>query len=200
MQVAIDNAKRRFDIDLSDEIKRIQKDLNIKENLYPSFWLLIKKNFKRENINTELHCPMNYLYNLDLSEFHNTSTTLPMSHFFVKYDMTNNIRTCRKVEELIAKYSLNVYEANANDSESEDYLLLRKDFDNLISDIQKIKISRNYLGLFSWMIDRAFKILPGSLRNQKTISSALNKNKSLLLKVLYDVNSANLLKCFSKNC
>ena len=75
-----------------------------------------------------------------------------------------------------------------------------KDFDNLISDIQKIKISKNYLGLFSWMIDRAFKILPGSLRNQKSISSVLNKNKPLLLKTLYEVNSSNLLKCFSKNC
>ena len=74
------------------------------------------------------------------------------------------------------------------------HCLLRKDFDNLISDIQKIKISKNYLGLFSWMIDRAFKILPGSLRNQKSISSVLNKNKPLLLKTLYEVNSyANLL-------
>lgn len=199
-QVAIDNAKRRFDIDLGDEIKRIQKDLNIKTNLYPSFWLLIKKNFKKDNINEELKCPMNYLYNLDLSEFHNSTSTLPMSHFFNKFEMSNNIRTCRKVEDLIAKYSLSLYDINSRDSEDNDYLLLRKDFDNLISDIQKIKISKNYLGLFSWMIDRAFKILPGSLRNQKSISSVLNKNKPLLLKTLYEVNSSNLLKCFSKNC
>lgn len=199
-QVAIDNAKRRFDIDLGDEIKRIQKDLNIKTNLYPSFWLLIKKNFKKDNINEELKCPMNYLYNLDLSEFHNSTSTLPMSYFFNKFEMSNNIRTCRKVEDLIAKYSLSLYDINSGDSEDNDYLLLRKDFDNLISDIQKIKISKNYLGLFSWMIDRAFKILPGSLRNQKSISSVLNKNKPLLLKTLYEVNSSNLLKCFSKNC
>lgn len=199
-QVAIDNAKRRFDIDLGDEIKRIQKDLNIKTNLYPSFWLLIKKNFKKDNINEELKCPMNYLYNLDLSEFHNSTSTLPMTHFFNKFEMSNNIRTCRKVEDLIAKYSLSLYDINSGDSEDNDYLLLRKDFDNLISDIQKIKISKNYLGLFSWMIDRAFKILPGSLRNQKSISSVLNKNKPLLLKTLYEVNSSNLLKCFSKNC
>lgn len=199
-QVAIDNAKRRFDIDLGDEIKRIQKDLNIKTNFYPSFWLLIKKNFKKDNINEELKCPMNYLYNLDLSEFHNSTSTLPMSHFFNKFEMSNNIRTCRKVEDLIAKYSLSLYDINSGDSEDNDYLLLRKDFDNLISDIQKIKISKNYLGLFSWMIDRAFKILPGSLRNQKSISSVLNKNKPLLLKTLYEVNSSNLLKCFSKNC
>lgn len=199
-QVAIDNAKRRFDINLSDEIKRIQNDLNIKENLYPSFWSLIKKNFNKSNINDKLSCPMNYLYNLNLSEFHHSTSTLPMSHFFVKYDMSNNIRTCRKVEDLISKYSISLYDVNSSDSEKEDYLLLRKDFDDLISDIQKVKISKNYIGLFSWMIDRAFMILPGSLRNQKSISSVLNKNKPLLLKVLYEINSANLLKCFSKNC
>lgn len=199
-QVAIDNAKRRFDINLSDEIKRIQNDLNIKENLYPSFWSLIKKNFNKSNINDKLSCPMNYLYNLNLYEFHHSTSTLPMSHFFVKYDMSNNIRTCRKVEDLISKYSISLYDVNSSDSEKEDYLLLRKDFDDLISDIQKVKISKNYIGLFSWMIDRAFMILPGSLRNQKSISSVLNKNKPLLLKVLYEINSANLLKCFAKNC
>lgn len=199
-QVAIDNAKRRFDIDLGDEIKRIQKDLDIKTNLYPSFWLLIKKNFKKDNINEELKCPMNYLYNLDLSEFHNSTSTLPMTHFFNKFEMSNNIRTCRKVEDLITKYSLCLYDTNSRDSEDNDYLLLRKDFDNLISDIQKIKISKNYLGLFSWMINRAFLITPNIKSTQKQLLSTLNKNKSLLLKVLYEVNSANLLKCFSKNC
>ena len=199
-QVAIDNAKRQFDINLSDEIKRIQNDLNIKENLYPSFWSLIKKNFNKSNINDKLSCPMNYLYNLDLSEFHHSTTTLPMSHFFVKYDMSNNIRTCRKVEDLISKYSISLYDVNSSDSEKEDYLLLRKDFDDLISDIQKVKISKNYLGLFSWMIDRAFMITPNIKSTKKQILTTLNRNKALLLKVLYEVNSSNLLKCFSKNC
>lgn len=198
-QVAIDNAKRRFDIDLTGEIKRIKDDMDIKTNLYPSFWKIIKPGFSDKNVNEELKCPMNYLYDLDLSEFHNKDSTLPMSHFFVKYEMNNNIRTCRKVEEIISKYSLKLYEVNDN-AENDDYLLLRKDFDDMISDIQSIKISKNYLGLFSWMIDRSFKILPGSIRNKKSISSVLNKNKSLLLKVLYNVNPTNLLKCFSKNC
>ena len=199
-QVAIDNAKRRFDIDLTSEIKRIKNDIDIKTNMYPSFWQIIKRGFNEKYINDTLKCPMNYLYDLNLSEFHNSDSTLPMSHFFVKYEMTNNIRTCRKIEEIIAKYSLKLYESNNDSLEDNDYLLLRKDFDDMIEEIQKIKISKNYLGLFSWMIDRAFKILPGSIRNQKSISSVLNKNKSILLRALYNVNSANLLKCFSKNC
>lgn len=198
-QVAIDNAKRRFDIDLTGEIKRIKDDMDIKTNLYPSFWKIIKRGFNDKNVNESLKCPMNYLYDLDLSEFHHKDSTLPMSHFFIKYEMGNNIRTCRKVEEIISKYSLKLYEINDN-AENDDYLLLRKDFDDMIAEIQAIRISKNYLGLFSWMIDRSFKILPGSIRNKKSISSVLNKNKSLLLKVLYNVNTTNLLKCFSKNC
>ena len=199
-QVAIDNAKRRFDIDLTNEIKRIKKDMNIKNNMYPSFWTIIKKGFNKELIDSSLKCPMNYLYNLNISEFHNHDETLPMSYFFVKHNMKSNIRTCRKVEDVIAKYSIKLYETNINDSDDEDYFILRKDFDDLLFDISKIKISKDYLGLFSWILDRAFKILPGSIRNQRSISSVLNKNKSILLKVLYDINSSNLLKCFSKNC
>ena len=114
--------------------------------------------------------------------------------------MNVNIKTCKKVEELISKYSLKIYKSGEDETKKDDYFLLRKDFDDLINDIKKIKISGNYLGLFSWMIDRAFKIFPGVIRNQKSIISILNKNKPILLKVLYEINSSNLLKCFSKNC
>ncbi|MDE6852980.1 MAG: hypothetical protein K2J67_10960, partial [Lachnospiraceae bacterium] len=200
-QVAIDNAKRRYDINLSEEIRHIKNDMDIKTHGYPAFWYAIKKNFKKEQINDALQCPMNYLYHLNLSEFHQPDSTLPMSHFFQKFPMKNNIRTCRKVEDLIANYSIHLYHYNTDDAqEDEDYLLLRNDFDDLIAAIRKIKISQNYLGLFSWMIDRCFKILPGSLRNQKSISSTVNKNKAILLKVLYEINPSNLLQCFSKNC
>ena len=106
----------------------------------------------------------------------------------------------RKVEEIITKYSLKLYEVNNENPDDEDYLLLRKDFNDMISEIQKIKISKNYLGLFSWMIDRAFLITPNIKSTKHQLLSTINKNKSLLLKVLFDVNSTNLLKCFSKNC
>lgn len=199
-QVAIDNAKRRFDIDLAGEIKRIKKDMDIKSNMYPSFWQIIRRCSNERYINVALSCPMNYLYNLNLTEFHNKDSTLPMNHFFVKCEMSNNIRTCRKVEEIITKYSLKLYEVNNENPDDEDYLLLRKDFNDMISEIQKIKISKNYLGLFSWMIDRAFLITPNIKSTKHQLLSTINKNKSLLLKVLFDVNSTNLLKCFSKNC
>lgn len=135
--------------------------MEIKENKYPAFWSIIKKDFKRSKINYNLHCPMNCLYDIALSEFHPETSTLPMSHFFVKYslDKKDTIRKSRKVEELIQQYSLKI-NSYYNENMSEDYLLLRNDFDNLIYDISKINISYNYIGLFCWLLDRAFKITP----------------------------------------
>ena len=66
--------------------------------------------------------------------------------------------------------------------------------------IKSIYISKNYLGLMSWLIDRAFCITPSIKQNKTTIKNSTNKNKSLLIKILYDINPQNLLKCFSKNC
>lgn len=202
MQASIDSCKRRFDVDITNEIRRIKKDMNIKEHKYPAFWQLIKKGFNKNNINPDLHCPMNSLYNLDLLEFHNTSSTLPMSYFFVKYPIEKKDmkKKSKKVENLIAKFSLKIYGNNTNLSQDEkEYFVLRKDFNDLINEILKINISSNYVGLFSWLIDRAFLITNQQIVNKNTCSSQTAKNKVLLIKVLYQVNSKNLLKIFSKN-
>ena len=48
------------------------------------------------------------------------------------------------------------------------------------------------------LIDRAFLISIDVTRNNM-IKQKLDMNKAMLLKVLYNINSPNLLKCFSKN-
>ena len=199
-QVAIDNAKRRFDIDLTEEIKRIKSDMNIKENGYPKFWGIIRKDFNKSRINEDLICPMNYIFDVKVGKYRNNASTLPMSDFFVKFEMNEDKRKSKKVEELIQKYSLDLYNYNVSDDEDENdnYLLLRNDFDKLIDDIRSIYISKNYLGMMSWLIDRAFVIGAGVKRNNSTIMSTINTNKSLLLKTLYDVNKDAFLQCFSK--
>ena len=203
-QVAIDSAKRRFDIDLSGEIQRIKKDMDIKTHKYPVFWSLIKKDFNKSNINPNLHCPMNCLYSLDLNKFPSSDYTLPMSHFFKKYPLEHtNRKTCKKVEELINRFSIKLYEYNTSEetlySDDKTHLLLRSDFDDLINNIHRTFISKNYIGLFSWLIDRAFLVTPQIKGKSSKVNATINKNKSILLKVLYEVNSASLLKCFSKN-
>ena len=198
-QAAIDSAKRRFNIDISDEIRRIKNDMDIPEHKYPSFWRLIRPDTKLDKVNVNLHCPMNYLYNLELNKFRHDTTTLPMSYFFKKFELEKNRKTCRKVEDLITNYSLQIEKLREDDCE-ENYLLLRSDFDDLIKSIQSTYISKNYLGLMSWLLDRAFAITPDIKRNKKEIRSKLRMNKSILVKSLYQTNSANLLKCFSNNC
>lgn len=207
-QVAIDNAKRRFDIDLTEEISRIKKDMNIKENGYPSFWGVIRKGFNKNRINDKLICPMNYIFDIKVGKYRTSTSTLPMSDFFVKYEMDEHKRKSKKVEELIQKYSLdlyNLYQKPASNSdlddeeESDNYLLLRADFESLINDIQQVYISKNYLGLMSWLINRAFFIGSGVRSKRSDIQTTLNNNRAILLKTLYTVNSDALLKCFAKN-
>ena len=143
---------------------------------------------------------MNYLYDLKLKKIRNKETTLPMSHFFNKYDIKPNRRKCKKAEELIEKYSFELFQYQVDTAKDyTDYLLLRSDFENLLNDIRKTYISKNYLGLMSWLIDRAFIITPHIEKNKNNIKTTVNKNKSLLLKVLYEINKNSLLKCFSKN-
>ena len=76
---------------------------------------------------------------------------------------------------------------------------MRNDFAHLIEDIKSIYISDSYLGMMSWMVDRAFVITGNMKRNINTVERKTNENKSILIKILYDVNKKNLLKIFSKN-
>lgn len=202
-QVAIDNAKRKFDIDLNEEISRIKKDMNISENGYPSFWSVIRKGFNKSKINSDLKCPMNYIFDMKYEKYRSSESTLPMSEFFVKYELNVDRRKSKAVEELIQKYSLDLYSTRREKSfesmEHDDCLLLRVDFENLINDIKKIYISKNYVGLMSWLIDRAFLISPNSRMGSPHSNNKMSKNKSILLKTLYDINSEQFLKCFAKN-
>jgi len=211
-QVAIDNAKRKFDVDLVSEIKRIKEDLDINKYKYPLFWKHVKDKkakdgqpkFNKKNINKNLKCPMNYLMEMNIKDSRSNEQTLPMSYFFQKFELDDsdkNRRKSKKVEKLIEKYSLNLFNLYNDDMEKEDYFLLKNDFDKLIKDIQTTYISENYLGLMSWLINRAFCIGFGvkSKIVSKEIQTKIDNNKSILLKVLYNVNPKLLLKCFSKN-
>ena len=151
---------------------------------------------------------MNYLLGLNFNTNRSSLPTLPMNYFFNKYELETNRRQSKKVEELIEKYSLDLYSPKNNDEYSDygdnnsEYILLRSDYDELIKDIKKVYISKNYIGLMSWLIDRAFLITNATKRHQEgqhSINRKTNENKALLLKVLYDINPQNVLQIFSKN-
>lgn len=196
--------------------------MDIPLNGYPIFWKSIKKrNDKRNGLkldkltdrqiekrnsmyNEEIICPMNSLYNANLSGYADTTKTYSMKKFFKHYELDVGRKKSEKVKQLIEKYSLKVYSYNVendlDDNENSDnYLLLRDDFDQLISDLRQIAFNKNSIGLMSYLIDHAFLIKPETKNNKKQFGDNLYKNKSLLLKVLYELNPELLLKCFSKN-
>ena len=144
-----------------------------------------------------MHCPMNYLYRLKFDRVKNETKPISMDQFWVKHDIENGRRKSKAVEAIIEKYSLELHNYNiSDDKNSADYFLLMDDFDRMISDIQKIYISKNYLGMMSWLINRAFGIGAGVRRNKETMDSKLFKNRALLLKVLYVVSPEIFLQCF----
>jgi hypothetical protein len=216
MQAAIDNAKRAFAVDIPAEIKRIKADANIKDNKYPEFWKIIKPSFKavvvrtrkgedgesckvkEYKINRSLSCPMNYLSQVKIAEFHSDLPTLPVSDFFVKYQMDDRKKS-KKIEKMIQDYAIDFSNfVISEESSIQDLFLLRKDFDNLVRDIQGMVMPSKYVGLMSWLVNRAFICTPQTVNNHK-LDTLLDKNKARLLKVLYTVNSEALLKVFSKN-
>lgn len=143
---------------------------------------------------------MNYLYNLKLTQFRSEQSTIPIENFFKKFTLEKNRKTCKKVEEVIETYiskSVNNFSDNNND---DAFLLLKVDFDNMIKDISTIYVSKTYLGLFSWLIDRAFCLSIAQKQNQYKLKSTIKKRRSVLIKALYDINKDNLLRCFSNDC
>ena len=225
MQCAIDNAKRTFDININEEIDRIQRDMDININGYPMFWKAIKKkNDKRNGVklseltdkqiqrrnsmyNPKIICPMNSLYNMNINPRTDSySSVYPINVFLNSYELDVSIRKSKKVEELINKYSLQIFNYNKeneiDDSENkEDYLLLNANFDELIKDIKNIGFNKKYLGLMSYLINRAFNSSYDSknINRGRPVETNLHKNKPLLLKTLYELNNKQFLKCFSKN-
>lgn len=192
-QVSIDSAKRRYDIDIANEIRRIKRDMNIQEYGYPKFWLNIRSGFNKDKINYDLSCPMNELSNVRFKGVSVKKGVLPISHFLNKYEIKGSRRGSRKVEKIIEKYSLELLASQFSDED--EYLLLRSDFDDMIEDIKRVHISKQYLSLMSWLIQRAFLLTPQAYNSH----SQTHRNKSILLKTLYEVNPSCLLQVFSKN-
>ena len=194
-QCAIDNAKRTFDINIHSEIQRIKEEMNVKTIGYPEFFAGIRPDL-RSKVNPNLDCPMNRVYNIRNKKYM-YGDRIPMKNFFISHENKTPRRRSLKVEALIEKYSLEVFRFHMdNDSDYGDYLLLRSDYDDLLNDIRKITLSENYLGLMSWLLNRSLLITPRIQGQRDKIETKLDRNRSLLLKVLYDLNPKTFKKCF----
>lgn len=212
-QIAIDSSKRTFDVDVNHEIGRIKTILNVCDsnaegNLYPEFWKVIQPQWepyrfrngeKVSLINQNIKCPMNELQKIRINRKSKREAVVPNEQFFIKYKLSESRRKCKKVEDLIEKYSLKLFNSRTDvENDKEGYFLLMDDFDQMVNDIRAIHISNNYLGLMSYLIDRCLMITPFVQGKQGCMKSNLNKNRAILMKTLYEVNPKQFLQCFSK--
>lgn len=211
-QIYIDSSKRAYDIDLNEETKRIQRDLNIKNNGYPIFFKPIQKynnkrngmgslNISADKYNESIRCPMNVLYNMNLyPEIDRSSPSIPMDKFFIQHSLEiPKIRSIR-IERLIEKYSfkLGQFQQNSEDDSQDELLLLRNDFEQLINDLKQLNLGAKYLGLMSYLINRSLCITSKTKDGRNLTKSKTHNNRAILLKVLYTLNSEMFLKCFIK--
>lgn len=192
-QVAIDNAKRRYAINLSDEIAIIKKQMNIEQNGYPMFWSIIRPGFKLSRINKELICPMNYLCKTKFKKVRDNTPTIPITSILVKPEVKPNKKKCKKVEELISKYAIDLYDFNKDaigawDVYEKEMYTMNQKLTDLIDDIKRIYVSNNYIDLMYWLLRRCFEIN----------DSKLSKNKSSLVNVLFSINPRAFLSCFKE--
>ena len=195
-QCAIDNAKRTFDINIHEEIQRIKQELNIKSIGYPAFFAGIRPDL-RKKVNPNIVCPMNCVYRLKNKTIR-TKDVISNSEFFVSHKNNLNHKKSKQVEKLIEDYSLQLFRVNTSDEDvsSADYLLLRSDYNDLIDSLRRVTLSKNYLGLMSWLLNRALIVTPEMKSNRGSLTTKLGKNRPLLLKILYDMSPTNFKKCF----
>lgn len=199
-QCSIDNAKKTFDVNIHSEIQRIKEKMNIKEFGYPAFMGEIKPEI-RKKVNPNIVCPMNAAFRIKTKKRVYDSPAIPISEFFSPAKNCVDIKKSRAIEKYIEKYNLKLLdfrkEVNSeNEYDLDNWLLIRNDYDELIADLRKITLSGKYQGLMSWLINRAFIMTPELKRNKKIVNTKLNKNRPLLLKVLYDISPKTFLKCF----
>ena len=146
----------------------------------------------------------NFVYKIIYDKLHkDDSESLPIKDLFISYENEMPKKRSKRIESLIERYDLKLQSAlseyrNCKDNVFDDFILLRSDYDDLLEEIRRIALPDKYLGLMSWLINRCFMMTPNMTSNRDKIQSKLNKNRSLLLKVLYDLNPKTFLKCFIK--
>lgn len=213
-QASIDSCKRSFDIDLTSEIKRIKKSLNIEENGLPYFWFMLKRKnrFQKgspkkegeekenimKNLNPSLVCPMNYVCETNFFPKRVEEETLPIEYFFQPFPLEKSRKSSKKLEAFIEKYCTDIV-SKIEDQDDDSLPVDEREFEKMMEDLKRCYIPSKSIGVMSNLLDRAFKISPAMKKNQDNLDSDLWRNKPVLIKVLYSINKECLLKCFSAN-
>lgn len=202
-QVAIDSAKRNFNINVNLELKRIRALPCMKKTpRFPKFYAEIQryKNEKKKGNRLEIkdadikfyNCPMDILYNIidkgiidrRKNKDSNTETIKEISSFF-EYEpdhVGTNRKQSQKIIDAVEEYDKNISKLNCtSESYYEDRLL---EFEVCMSKIDECK-KINYATM-KYLIRYAFKAGSEKIRDR-------------ILVVLYDKDKKTFLKCFKRS-
>lgn len=198
-QVAIDLAKREFNVSVGSELGRLSKvvneigaDINGSRK-YPRFYAGHMKMKNKCEITEEqvgrFNCPMDLIYDLINEMTIDTrvnkeyqTATIPIDDILLPYNIGNaNRKQYQKISEDIQSYDEQVKKLDKTSEDySENIFFL---FSQVANKISKYTIKEDSM---SKLIDKAFH------------DPCLSRMKSRLLTLLYDNNSQIFLSCFVK--
>lgn len=189
-QIAIDSAKREFNVNIGTELERIKKlpCMSIKkDNLKakPLFMAQIKKDINK-NALVKCKCPMNYLQDiLDSIDRTKNTKVIDTKDFIVKVAGEANRRQIANIEELITKYDANIKEMLLNEVDKDKkFKKICNEQDKIIKEISKIKMSAKTMN----------RIISKALDEKGVYSCSHLKNR--ILAVIYKVNPSSFIKNF----
>ena len=208
-QIAIDSAKRSFDIDVTKEIDYLRKQLNVMENGYPKFWAMTHSGFDHEKINIRLRCPMGRLESLQIPKSY--TKTVDIKTILKDIPLEKRAKTTAKalMRKLYNGYvrELASFESRLQDSNNFNYT--KEDFnrDNYTLRQQMLydcvkrygkKLNGNIgKGVYSYILSLIFETEHLSITNDdkkwydKMTENVVIKGKlrTALLNVLIDINA-----------
>lgn len=194
-QVAIDNAKKQYSIDIEKEIDRIQKLECIKKynNMLPQWFKHIKKDVNANRLlkAEECNCTMQYLQKaIDaIKNINNNKENLDTLQLlqYIKINGDTNYKQIEKIEELIQKYDKKVkyvkklakkYDWKADRIEEE----VRDARDNIISRIGNLKLTKETM---YYLVKNA---ITEEELDDKEKQSDIKKCNRKMLNVLYNTH------------
>lgn len=109
--IAIDMAKKFYDIDIKNEINNVASNELLKEfKNKPNFWIYVSQNKKIKNKVEHFDCPMDYLM-VELSKFEhsNKNKCVKFANFINSAEVRNvDTRQVARVMEVIKKYNFEI--------------------------------------------------------------------------------------------
>lgn len=145
--IAIDMAKKFYEIDIEKEIRNVEKNKLLQERKKkPSFWKYVSQSKTIKDRVVDYDCPMDYLINnLDKVVTATRKENIHFSEFLVKQDTKKvNNKQFKKILNKIEKMDDLIRSENAKYKESEEKSILIDDIIKEYTDyIKKLKINES---------------------------------------------------------